>query len=161
MQSDHRHIVMFSGGIGSWGAAKRVAAKHGTDNMTLLFADTLIEDEDLYRFIEEAAADVGVPLTRIAEGRTPWQVFNDVRYLGNTRADPCSRVLKREVCDRWLAKNCDPAKTTVYVGIDWTEEHRFDDREGGGLRPRRAAAGLALRSAALRRAVRHEAATHG
>ena len=50
-----QHVVMFSGGAGSWMTAKRVAEKHGTDNLILLFADTLIEDEDLYRFLDEAA----------------------------------------------------------------------------------------------------------
>ena len=34
-----------------------------TSAITLLFTDTKTEDEDLYRFIREAAADVGVPLT--------------------------------------------------------------------------------------------------
>jgi hypothetical protein len=57
-----KHVVMFSGGIGSWGAAKRVAASHGTECMTLLFADTKIEDPDLYRFLTDAAANIGAPL---------------------------------------------------------------------------------------------------
>ena len=48
------HLVMFSGGAGSWAAAKRVAERHGTENLYLIFADTLIEDEDLYRFIDDA-----------------------------------------------------------------------------------------------------------
>lgn len=121
-----RHVVMFSGGVGSWAAAKRVADWHGTDDLTLLFADTRMEDEDLYRFLDEAAADIGAPLVKIADGRTPWDVFRDVRFLGNTRVDPCSRVLKRELCDRWLEQNCDPARTVVYVGISWDEQHRFD-----------------------------------
>jgi hypothetical protein len=30
---------MFSGGIGSWATAKRVAEKHGTDDLYLLFSD--------------------------------------------------------------------------------------------------------------------------
>lgn len=49
------HIVFFSGGLGSWATAKRVIEKHGTDNTYLLFTDTLIEDEDLYRFMIETA----------------------------------------------------------------------------------------------------------
>jgi hypothetical protein len=120
-----KHVVMFSGGVGSWAAAKRVAQTHGTEGLTLLFTDTLIEDEDLYRFIDEAAANIGVPVTRIAEGRDPWQVFFDKRFLGNTRIDPCSAILKREMADKWLRENCDKAATECYVGIDWTEEHRF------------------------------------
>lgn len=31
-----KHIVMYSGGVGSWAAAKRVAEKHGTENLILL-----------------------------------------------------------------------------------------------------------------------------
>lgn len=121
------HVVMFSGGLGSWATAKRVAAKHGTDHLTLLFSDTLMEDEDLYRFIDEAADNVGGRLVKITEGRTPWEVFFDVRYLGNTRIDPCSRILKREFLRRYLTENYDPSTTVVYLGIDWTEMHRFDN----------------------------------
>lgn len=161
-----KHVVMFSGGIGSWAAAKRVAAQHGTENLTLLFTDTLMEDQDLYRFLVEGAADVfGIPYDRvgplairarqlpdidrpeersgalayfraeatrlvpglvwIAEGRDPWQVFFDRRFLGNSRRDPCSAVLKRKVAEKWRNSNCDPNDTTCYVGIDWSEEHRF------------------------------------
>lgn len=120
-----KHVVMFSGGIGSWMCAKRVVAKHGTDNLVLLFMDTLMEDEDLYRFIDQAAANVGVPLTVVTEGRTPWQVFFDVRFLGNSRVDPCSRILKRQLADKWLRENCEPADTIVYVGIDWSEVNRY------------------------------------
>lgn len=122
---------MFSSGAGSWAAAKRVAAQCGTDDLVLLFADTLIEDEDNYRFLHEASANVGGQLVTVCEGRTPWEVFFDVRFIGNTRVDPCSRVLKREPLRRWLNQNCDPADTIVYIGIGWDEKHR--------LRPIRAA----------------------
>jgi len=120
-----KHVVMFSGGIGSWAAAKRVAERHGTADLTLLFCDTRSEDEDTYRFLREAAENIGAPLVTIADGRTIWDVFRDTRFLGNSRVDPCSRILKRELADRWLAEHHDPADTEVVVGIDWTEEHRF------------------------------------
>lgn len=120
-----KHVVMFSGGIGSWAAAKRVAKWYGTNRLVLLFADTLIEDEDLYRFIKEAAANVGGEFVRVADGRTPWQVFNDVGFMGNSRVDPCSKLLKRDLLDRWVELNCDPLRTVCYVGVDWTEEHRI------------------------------------
>jgi hypothetical protein len=127
---------MFSGGVGSWAAARRVADRFGTSDLTLLFTDTLMEDEDLYRFLEEAATNIGAPLVKIAEGRTPWEVFWDKRFLGNSRVDPCSQVLKRQMGDRWLTETHDPADTTVYVGIDWTEEERYTV-----LRQRKAAIG--------------------
>lgn len=117
---------MFSGGVGSWMAAKIVASRHGTDNLTLLFTDTLIEDADLYRFLEEGAANVGAPLVKIADGRTPWDLFKENRFLGNSRVDICSRVLKRELADKWLKENYTPETVTVHVGIDMSEIHRYD-----------------------------------
>lgn len=152
------HVVMFSGGVGSWMAAKRVAERHGTENLWLLFTDTLMEDQDLYRFLVEGAANIYrcgglldglvqlaastsprearnrlTPLLApimprlvwLADGRTPWEVFNQHRFLGNTRVDLCSRILKREIADKWVAGRFEPDEVTVHVGIDWTEEHRF------------------------------------
>ena len=119
------HVVMWSGGITSWATARHVIAEHGTANVTLLFADTLIEDPDLYAFNEQASAQLGVPITRVADGRTPWQVFEDKRWLGNTRIAQCSHDLKQKPCRAWLEANADPASATVYVGIDWTETHRL------------------------------------
>jgi 3'-phosphoadenosine 5'-phosphosulfate sulfotransferase (PAPS reductase)/FAD synthetase len=119
-----RHVVMFSGGVASWATAKRVAAIHGTEHLTLLFADTMMEDEDTYRFLRAAAENVGGQFVRVADGRDIWQVFRDVKFLGNTRIDPCSRVLKREIMRKWVDANCDPETTTVYLGIDWSEQHR-------------------------------------
>lgn len=120
------HVVMFSGGIGSWATGKRVAERQGTDNLYLLFADTLMEDEDLYRFLDEASANIGGRLIKVADGRTPWEVFKDVKYIGNTRIDPCSSILKRKLLRWWLEEMFDPDNTVVYLGLDWTEIHRFE-----------------------------------
>lgn len=121
-----RHVVMFSGGIGSWAAAKRVRERNPDGQIIALFADTRMEDEDLYRFLPEAAASVGAQLVMVTEGRTPWEVFRDVRFLGNSRVDPCSKILKRDTLDAWRDANLDPAEDALYVGIDWSESHRFD-----------------------------------
>lgn len=121
-----KRVVMFSGGVGSWAAAKRVVERHGKDDVVLLFADTLIEDEDLYRSLNDYSANLGLPITRIQDGRTPWQVFNDVKFLGNSRVDPCSRVLKRELMNKWRDEYCDPADSVMYLGIDWSEIHRIE-----------------------------------
>ncbi|MFI6639987.1 hypothetical protein [Streptomyces sp. NPDC050504] len=129
--SSTQHVVMWSGGITSWATARHVVAEHGADAVTLLFADTLIEDADLYRFNDQASAKLGVPITRVADGRTPWQVFEDRRWLGNTRIAQCSHDLKQKPCRDWLTENTDPARTTVYVGIDWTETHRLPAIEAG------------------------------
>lgn len=123
MKSDH--VVSFSGGACSFWAAARVVEKHGPENVTLLFADTMMEDEDLYRFNVDASAYLGVPLTVIADGRTPWQVFEDEGMMGNSKVDLCSRMLKRELLDTWHRANCLELTSVIYIGIDWTEEHRL------------------------------------
>jgi hypothetical protein len=124
---------MFSGGLGSWMAAKRVVAQHGTKDLFLVFADVkgnnpsphAGEDADTYRFIREAATNVGGTLVWLNEGRDIWQVFKDDRFLGNSRLANCSKFLKQKPCREWLDANCDPTDTTIYVGIDWSESHRL------------------------------------
>lgn len=125
-----KHVVQFSGGIGSWAAAKRIVQQHGADDVRLLFADTLIEHADTYAFLEAAALNIGAPLVRIADGRTPFEVFRDRKFLGNSQRDPCSDILKRKMCDRWLRDNCDPADTTLVFGIHWSESDRLAAIQG-------------------------------
>ncbi|MFD8529480.1 hypothetical protein ACFV0L_18870 [Streptosporangium canum] len=120
-----RHVVQMSGGIGSFWAAKRVAAEHGTDDLVLLFADTQVEDPDLYRFMDDASAHLGVEPVVVADGRTPTEVFFDEHFLGNSRLAPCTKRLKQIPCRKWLEANCDPADTVAYVGIDHAEQRRI------------------------------------
>lgn len=115
-------VVLFSGGIASWATARRLVDR-GTP-IELLFTDTKSEDEDLYRFLDDAAADLGMPVIRIADGRDIWQVFRDVRFLGNSRVDPCSRVLKRDLARAWLDEH--RPSSAIAIGFDWTEVHRLD-----------------------------------
>lgn len=144
------HLMSMSGGKASFYAAWLVIKRHaaelidGTDRLTLLFADTKIEDEDLYRFLDDAYATLSarlpsgsIELVTLTEGRNPWEVFEDVRFIGNTMIDPCSRILKRETLRAALESaatppaadgsegEIDPSLVRVYVGIDWTEEHRM------------------------------------
>lgn len=155
---------MISGGAGSWATSKRVVACHGVTNTILLFADTLMEDEDLYRFLIDGVQNtLGISLGQdvvddsrierippigtserrdyitdlahrasrtpyfkwIVDGRDPWGVFREGRYIGNSRVDPCSLQLKRQLMRRWIERNVDETTATCYIGIDWSEEHRF------------------------------------
>jgi 3'-phosphoadenosine 5'-phosphosulfate sulfotransferase (PAPS reductase)/FAD synthetase len=146
-----KHVVMFSGGIGSWATAKLVAEKHGTENLYLVFSDVkgknpsphIGEDEDTYRFIEEAAKNVGGTYIYLNEGRDIWEVFKDKKFLGNSRLAHCSHLLKQKPARKWLEDNCDPNETVVYVGIDWTETHRLKSIEKN-YQPYTAVAPLAI-----------------
>jgi hypothetical protein len=125
----HLHVVQMSGGIGSWATAHRVIKEHGTDNTVLLFADTLAEHPDLHRFLADASEHLGIPITRVCDGRTPWQVFRDVRRIGNSQVAPCSHILKQIPCRQWMDTNTTPDTATVYVGISWDEIHRLPNIE--------------------------------
>ena len=116
--------VQFSGGAASYVAAKLTLDEFGHDDTALVFADTKIEDGDLYRFLADVEKRLNHPVTWIADGRDPWQVFNDERMMGNTRADMCSRILKRELLDRWRRDNAPDA--AVIIGFDANEAHRLD-----------------------------------
>lgn len=128
-----RHIVMYSGGIGSWATAKHVIGAYGPDDVTLLFADVqgdnnnphLGEDADSYRFIRETADKFGCELVWLSEGRSIWEVFKDDRFLGNSRLANCSKFLKQKPCHEWLHANTTPDDAIVYIGIDWSESHRL------------------------------------
>lgn len=131
MSAGARFVVMFSSGVGSWAAARAIVDTHGAGEVTLLFSDTATEDPDNYRFLDEAAADLGAELVHLRDpkGRDVWGVFKDARMIGNTRLSVCSRVLKQEPARRWLNANRDPAETTVVVGIDWSESDRLPAME--------------------------------
>ncbi len=171
-----------SGGLGSWAASKLTAEAHGTDNLLLVFADTLIESSALYRFLIEGTANILglpspellarralnlVPATRehmverkealaairreamvyfkgrlvwLAEGRTPWEVFRDERFLGNSRVDPCSKILKRQLLDSYFETHHPRPTTMRVVGLGWWERKRFegDGKKKVGMRKRMA-----------------------
>ena len=119
------HVISFSGGMGSFAEAEACVSKYGKENVVTLFADTLIEDKDLYRFMKECSAFLGCQHITIAEGRTPFQVFEDVKFMGNSRIDPCSRILKRDYLDKFITRHWNFDEVEIHLGIDITEEHRL------------------------------------
>jgi len=121
-----KYLVSFSGGVTSWAAAKRVRESDQDADITLVFANTRIEDEDTYRFLVEAAGNVRAPMVVVQEGRTPWQVFRDQRFIGNTRVDLCSRVLKREPLKAWIEANHSPDDSVIVLGFTADEPERID-----------------------------------
>ncbi len=124
-----KRIVQFSGGLASYFAAQRTVAAYGAENVTLLFADTLIESPDLYRIMPTYINDVGAEFVHIADGRTPFEVFEDVKFIGNSQIDPCSRILKRKLCRDWIEARFTPKQATLTVGINWDEGREDEIRE--------------------------------
>ncbi|MGL5550233.1 MAG: hypothetical protein ACRDD4_11085 [Culicoidibacterales bacterium] len=120
-----KHVVMFSGGASSAYVAKWVADKYGKENTVLFFTDTLWEDSDNYRFLDDVADYLGLEITRRVDGRTPEDVFFDMKYLGNSRLAKCSEELKvRQTIifiEELRDENFEPV---LYFGIGPHEQHR-------------------------------------
>lgn len=157
--------ISLSGGMGS--AISTLAAHEKGLEFNMIFADTLIEDDDLYRFVIDIACQVRgerpssghtilyamtqaiPPLKRmkqrrkylrviahmamqvlpgfvwLIDGRTPWDVYVDKRWIGNTRTAHCSTELKNEPVRRWLEANSDVTDPLV-LGMDWSEMDRIE-----------------------------------
>jgi hypothetical protein len=88
-------IVMYGGGLTSYEAAKRSIERFGHEATEIWFADTRIEDEDLYRFNRDVEEILGKELIIFDQGLDIWGIFKRERFLGNSRIDPCSKFLKR------------------------------------------------------------------
>lgn len=85
-----------------------------------------MEDEDLYRFNRDVERLLGIEITMVCDGRTPWEVFRDERMIGNTGADMCSRILKRELLRKRIFENYQPDNSVIIFGMDWTEAERLE-----------------------------------
>lgn len=124
------HLVQWSTGAGSAEVWLRVAeARQPGDLVVGITADTRIEDEDNWRFSLEVFNHLPPPVhwVVVSDGRTPMQVGRDRRCVPSDRMAVCSRILKRELIRSYLDGVYDPADSVVYLGYDWTEDHRMAD----------------------------------
>ena len=124
--------ISFSGGMGS--AISALIAHEKGLQYNLIFADTLIEDEDLYRFMADIAKVCGKEIIHLTDGRTPWDVYVDKRWIGNTRTAHCSTELKTKPVQKWLDENAQPDDPLV-LGMDWSEQDRIDRAQKNWNRP--------------------------
>ena len=117
-------IVSVSGGVQSAVQADRVLQRYGPKGTTLWFADTTVEDEDLYRFLDDLERRWGKRILRRRDGRTPLQVSEEMGFIPTHRKAPCTFALKVDLFVADL-KRC-PKPVTVYLGMAWWERHRMD-----------------------------------
>jgi 3'-phosphoadenosine 5'-phosphosulfate sulfotransferase (PAPS reductase)/FAD synthetase len=112
--------VSLSGGLASAVAAER-ALIEGGGRVTLLFADTLWEDADLYRFLNDLEARWRQKIVRLCDGRTPLEVAEQKHIIPNHRMAPCSYELKGKLIDAYV-----PTGGISLLGLDWREMHRIE-----------------------------------
>lgn len=97
-------VVPFSGGVSSAWCAGWALRTFPREEVVLLWHDTKEEHPDTYRFLREMAAALAMPITERSDGRSVTQLFRDEGYLGNNQQTFCSRILKAEQGDRYVAE---------------------------------------------------------
>lgn len=123
MSGGKHYVQSVSGGIAS--AASAILGHKLGLSQSLVFADTTIEDPDLYRFVNELADALGQPLITLRDGRDPWDVFVANKIMANNRFAPCSRVLKTDQVKLWMGQNSGAGDTLV-LGMFRDEEDRLE-----------------------------------
>lgn len=127
IERKEKHVILFSGGASSSYVAKWVVDKYGKEDSVLFYTDTLWEDEDNYRFLEECSEYIGLEVTRVVDGRTPEDVFFEKKFLGNARLAQCSEELKVKQTLIYIEElRMEGFEPILYFGIGPHEKHRAE-----------------------------------
>lgn len=131
---DVRVIVSLSSGNASAVAGELALKAYGRERVDFVFADTLIEHTDNYRFLSELEARWGVKLTRLADGRDPYAVAEDEGIIPNDLLATCSYELKiKLVQERAQRLQDDGAVVIVVVGFDHKDARPRNKKPQGRL----------------------------
>ena len=117
------YLVSLSGGLGSAVAAERLIERYGRSSVGLWFADTLYEDDDLYRFLHDLMARWGGLLYWYTDGRTPLEVAAEKKLIPCNMAAPCSYELKVKPFRQFLQAM--RSLPVVCLGLDHWEKKRL------------------------------------
>lgn len=119
-----KHIISLSGGIGSYFTLKRVIESGvAKEDIECIFCDTLNENGDLYRFLDDIEKKFNLKITRLCVGETPYTLSFKENFLYNSRVANCSKKLK-SIPFREYIKKYKQEEIILYFGIDFTESHR-------------------------------------
>lgn len=139
-------FISIGGGTASSVLVPLVAmARHTPKNIHCAIA--VIEDEspDVWRlmdWLDERLVEVGASkVVRVSHDKASpakytinpdpanyvgiWDVFHGEGMMGSSRADPCSRVLKRETMRRYILDTHSPEDTEMWFGIKTSEIDRI------------------------------------
>jgi hypothetical protein len=120
------HIVFYSGGKSSFSVADYVKTTFGDKKdhqILLLFTDTFFEHNDTYRFLNEGADKLQLPMLTLSKGITPIQLMFEEKLVFNSLLGLCSKKLKSEVAADYLLKGIKPKI------VKWRNKHFLKDEE--------------------------------
>lgn len=121
-----KYIMNYSGGATSTLALVKLLETVGKDDVEVVFADTGIEDPDLYRFMEDTEKLTGLTFTRLKDQRTPFTVFWDLNMFATFHYTPCSKLLKRERIRAYLQEKYSDEPLIQVFGYTGDEPHRIE-----------------------------------
>lgn len=130
LRNDRRCVVSVGGGLSSTMALPmRAIAKYGRRNVDMIMCRLPNEDPDVWRLVDQIENLTGIEVKMVGLNMTPWDIFFDLGYInpvkGRGRADPCSKILKRQYLAEYMRVNYDPQSTTLCLGIT---AHEYSDR---------------------------------
>lgn len=128
-----RWVVSLSSGASSAVAAERTINNHGAGNVDLVFADTLIEDDDNYRFLDQLADRWQKPIIHLNEGRTPYQLFEDRQIIPNDQFAPCTATLKIALLVKYVQQLQERYTVVMVIGYDIKDARPRKDKPMGRL----------------------------
>ena len=120
-----KRFVDVSGGAASAMALIRVVERYGKADVIPRFADTRAESGGLYEFLAELERYTGLTITRLDQGVSTWQVFED-RVMWTSQKTGCvaSYHLKKVPLHKHLDEHGDPTTDVVYLGLGPDEDDR-------------------------------------
>lgn len=129
-----KHIVQFSGGVGSAMAAYLVTQQYPKEDIILLYHDVPMgQDEDTYRFNEDVSKFLGIPITEVSDGRTLWEVINAHHSLPSMFIPFCTDDLKQKMGEKFYKTLTEPF--ILYTGYCIEEKKRVEKAKEKMTRP--------------------------
>lgn len=133
-----KHVVSVGGGISStYLLLDKVLSKYGRRNVVPVICALEDENPDVWRLCDAVEKECRVKIQRIhgivqagaihwtKKPIRTWDIYFFTGMMGNPFADPCSRMLKRELMAAFMKKNFKPEDTTLHVGITAHEIDRM------------------------------------
>lgn len=121
------HLVNVSGGAASGLSLIRVVERFGKALVSARFADTKCEADDVYAFIAELERYTGVPITRLDQGVSTYELFEQRGMWTDPQNGGCvaSYHLKRLPLRAHAELIGFKDYTTIYVGFGPDEDDRM------------------------------------
>jgi hypothetical protein len=126
-----KHIVSVSSGAPSALLAFKVIEKYGAENVDCIFADTLAEHADNYRFLHDLRQR-GIDILYITRGKTPNQLQREQNTVFTQKLAPCTRILKLEPIREFVQfRQAQGYSVHMHIGYTVEDRSRIADTYGG------------------------------